>query len=369
VASGFSRKSSAGIGLPPKGGSHEIDLFTRPAARAEARTLGGIGRTQTVYCHRIVAKVVVVGSTNTDMTVRVPHIPAPGETVLGHGFRISGGGKGANQAVAAARAGGDVLFVTALGTDDLGDRAVENLAREGIQVDLIRRVSGASSGVALIFVDDAGENSIAVAGGANNDLRPADVEPLRELLQADDVLLVQLEIPLETVERVAQIASTQQVRTILNPAPARKLPDSLLASVAVITPNELEVEQLTDVRPTNEVELARSAATLHERGVRDVLITLGARGVFTSSAGSSQQVPGFNVDAIDTTAAGDVFNGALAVALVEGRSLRDSVIFANAAAALSVTRMGAQASAPLRREVEAVLASGVASNCREAPRR
>jgi ribokinase len=290
------------------------------------------------------------------MTVRVPHIPTPGETVLGHSFQISGGGKGANQAIAAARAGGRVVFVTALGSDDLGDRAVENLAREGIQVDLIRRVPGAASGVALIFVDDSGENSIAVAGGANNELQPSDVEHLRQTLAPGDVLLVQLEIPLDTVERVAQIAVMRRARLILNPAPARALPEAVLAAVSVLTPNQLEAEHLTDVRSIDAAGLARSAAALHGRGVGDVLITLGARGVFVSSAGTSELVPGFAVGAVDTTAAGDVFNGALAVGLVDARSLRDSVLFANAAAALSVTKTGAQTSAPYRREIEAFLA-------------
>jgi ribokinase len=289
------------------------------------------------------------------MTVRVPRIPAPGETVLGRDFQITAGGKGANQAVAAARAGGTVIFVTALGTDDFGERAIENLVREGIDVDLVRRVAGVPSGVALICVDETGENSIAVAAGASRALRPEDVEPLAPVLHAGDVILMQLEIPLVTVEAAARFAATEHARVILNPAPAQPLPDSLLATVSLLTPNEREAEQLTGVAVSDQETLTRAAAALHERGVRGVLITLGARGVFASVDGSSELVPGFRIEAVDTTAAGDVFNGSLAVALVEGQSPRDAVRFANAAAALSATRMGAQASAPSRAEIETFL--------------
>jgi ribokinase len=302
-----------------------------------------------------VGKVVVVGSINTDMTVRVPRIPAPGETVLGRDFQISGGGKGANQAVAAARAGGAVTFVTALGTDDLGERAIANLVREGIDIGLVRRVPGAPSGVALILVDERGENSIAVAAGANSELRPEDVEPLAQTLEDGDVILLQLEIPLVTVEAAMRVAVQHHARIILNPAPAQPLPDTILAAVSLLTPNEWEVEQLTGVISRGQVPLSRAAEALHDHGVRSVLITLGARGVFASADGVQELVPAFRVEAVDTTAAGDVFNGTLAVALVEGQSLRDAVRFSNAAAALSVTRMGAQASAPWRAEIEAFL--------------
>jgi ribokinase len=302
-----------------------------------------------------VAKVVVVGSTNTDMTVRVPRIPAPGETVLGRDFLISAGGKGANQAVAAARAGGKVVFVTALGADEFGQRAAENFAREGIDVDLIRRVPRVPSGVALIFVDETGENSIAVAPGANAELRPQAVEPLGRLLESSDVILLQLETPLATVEAAVRVAAMRHARVILNPAPAQALPDSFLESVTMLTPNQREAEQLTGVASSGEEWLMRAAGILHRRGVRDVLITLGARGVFASRDGAGSLVPAFRVEAVDTTAAGDVFNGALAVALVDGRSAHDAIRFASAAAAISVTRVGAQASAPSRMEIEAFL--------------
>jgi len=303
--------------------------------------------------------VVVVGSSNTDMAVRVPRIPRPGETVVGRDFQMNGGGKGANQAVAAARAGGRVRFVTALGADGFGDRARDAFVAEGIDVGLVRRVPDTASGVALIFVDEAGENSIAVASGANAALAPADVIGLATSLGRDDVVLAQLEIALDTVAAAVEIARDRGARVILNPAPARALPDAVLRGVSILTPNEQEAAQLTGVEATDtEAGLARAARVLHDRGVRDVAITLGLRGVFVSSSGRSTLVKAFRVDAVDTTAAGDVFNGALAVALIEGRPLLDAVRFANAAAAVSVTRAGAQASAPRRSEIEAMLHEG-----------
>ena len=302
-------------------------------------------------------KVVVVGSTNTDMTVRVPRIPVPGETVAGRNLQISGGGKGANQAVAAARAGAQVVFLTALGADHLGDQALASLTAEGIDVRFVRRVPGEASGIALIFVDDAGENVIAVAAGANACLQPDDVAPLASMMQHGDILLLQLEIPLLTVEAAARHAAAAGAWAVLNPAPARPLPDSLLANVTLITPNALETEQLTGIVPADDETLRQAAAALHGRGIRDVLITLGSGGAFASERDLSVSglLPGFKVDALDTTAAGDVFNGALATALVEGRGPRDAISFANAAAAISVTRPGAQASAPRRAEIDAFL--------------
>ena len=299
-------------------------------------------------------KVVVVGSTNTDMTVRVPRLPAPGETVGGGDFRVTGGGKGANQAVAAARAGAPVVFVTALGTDDIGDRALDSLAAEGIDLRFVRRVPDAPSGIALILVDDAGENVIAVAAGANAALRPEDVEAIAMTVEPGDAVLVQLEIPQPTVEAAVALAQRRGARLILNPAPARPLSSALLAAVSLLTPNEHEAAALADLGSA-VVDPARMAAALHDRGVADVLITLGAAGVLVSSAAGSLRIPAFAVDAVDTTAAGDVFNGALAVALIEGRALPAAARFACAAAAISVTRPGARASAPHRGEIDAWL--------------
>ena len=303
---------------------------------------------------RSVAKVVVIGSTNTDMTVRVPHLPVPGETVGGGGFRVTGGGKGANQAVAAARAGASVVFVTALGTDDIGDRAFENLAAESIDLRFVRRVAETPSGIALILVDDAGENVIAVASGANAALRTEDVELVSTTVEPGDAVLVQLEIPEPAVEAAAAVALRRGARLILNPAPARPLSERLLGAVTVLTPNEHEAAALAGLG-AGVVDPARAAAALHDRGVTDVLVTLGAAGVLVSSAAGSMRMPAFVVDAVDTTAAGDVFNGALAVALIEGRSLPDAARFASAAAAISVTRPGARESAPHRSEIDAWL--------------
>ena len=299
-------------------------------------------------------KVVVVGSTNTDMTVRVPRLPTPGETVGGGDFRVTGGGKGANQAVAAARAGAPVVFVTALGTDDIGDRALDSLAAEGIDLRFVRRVPDAPSGIALILVDDAGENVIAVASGANAALRPEDVEAIAMTVEPGDAVLVQLEIPQPTVEAAVALAQRRGARLILNPAPARPLSGALLAAVSLLTPNEHEAAALAE-HGSAVADPARMAAALHDRGVADVMITLGAAGVLVSSAAGSLRIPAFAVDAVDTTAAGDVFNGALAVALIEGRALTDAARFASAAAAISVTRPGARASAPHRAEIDAWL--------------
>jgi ribokinase len=289
------------------------------------------------------------------MTVRVPRIPARGETVLGREFRTAAGGKGANQAVAAARAGGSVLFVTAVGADAFGDRAIENLARERIDVGLVRRVQHEPSGVALIVVDDEGENSIAVAPGANGALMPDDVQSLAGVLVPGDVVLVQLEIPIGTVEAAARLAANAGARVILNPAPACPLPDSLMAVVSMLSPNEAEAEQLSGRRLAGDGGVTAAAAALHGRGVRDVLITLGARGVYASFGGVPELVPAFEVTAVDSTAAGDVFNGTLAAAIVEGQPPREAVRFASAAAAISVTRPGAQASAPRRAEIDEFL--------------
>jgi ribokinase len=301
-------------------------------------------------------RVIVVGSINVDLVVTVERLPGAGETVIGGRHTREPGGKGANQAVAAARAGASVVFVTALGTDDIGDRALDSLAAEGIDLRFVRRVADAPSGIALILVDKAGENLIAVAAGANAALRPEDVEPIEATVEPGDAVLVQLEIPPPTVEAAVSLAQRRGARLILNPAPARPLSGPLLAAVSVLTPNEHEAAALADLG-AGVVDPARMAAALHDRGVPDVLVTLGAAGVLVSSAAGSQRIPAFAVDAVDTTAAGDVFNGALAVALIEGRALPDAARFASAAAAISVTRPGARASAPRRAEIDAWLHS------------
>lgn len=308
------------------------------------------------------SKIVVVGSSNTDMIIQVDRIPAPGETVLGGNFSTAAGGKGANQAVAAARAGAEVTFIAAVGNDSLGDQALEGFRRDGINVDHIKRVEKVASGVALIFVGKNGENSIAVASGANAELDPDFLVNSKTLISQAKILLMQLETPIETVNRAAQMAHEAGVKVILNPAPARPLDDELLRQVSIITPNEIEAELLTKVKVEDEISAGKAADILLAKGIEYVLITLGPRGVFLSSREKRQLIPGFTVDAVDTTAAGDVFNGALAAGLAEDKSVDEAVRFANAAAALSVTKLGAQPSAHRREEIESFLKNNL---CRQ----
>ena len=297
-------------------------------------------------------RIVVVGSSNTDMIVKLPHLPKPGETVSGGAFSTAAGGKGANQAVAAARAGADVSLVARVGEDSFGEQATTGFVGDGIDVRHVTRHPAAPSGVALIFVDDAGENCIAVAPGANAGLTPEDVEAAEELITGAAVVVMQLETPIEAVERAASLAREHGVRVILNPAPARPLSDELLGNVSILTPNESEAELLTGIRVEDDAGAEEAARALVARGVDTVILTLGSRGAFVFEAGSGELVPSFEVQAVDTTAAGDVFNGSLAVGLAEGMPLARAVRFANAAAALSVTKLGAQPSAPSRSEIE-----------------
>lgn len=301
--------------------------------------------------------VVVVGSSNTDMIVRVKRLPRAGETVLGEEFLTMPGGKGANQAVAAARAGAQVSLIARVGRDTLGDQAVASYTDDDIDITHVSRDRSRPSGAALIFVARDGANSIAVASGANNTLSPFHVKRASAAIAGADVLLLQLETPLETVEAAARLAATKGVRTILNPAPAQPLPDLLLRRASILTPNESEAELLTGIRLSSISAVEKAARKLMRRGVPEVIVTLGAKGAFIADEHGTELVPGFRVRAVDTTAAGDIFNGALAVALAEGKSLRTSVRMANAAAALSVMCMGAQPSAPTRRAIDEFLST------------
>jgi len=300
-------------------------------------------------------KIVVVGSSNTDMIAKLPRLPKPGETISGGAFSTAAGGKGANQAVAAARAGAEVGLVARVGEDSFGEQAISGFIDDGIDVQHVTRDPSAPSGVALIFVDERGENCIAVAPGANAGLTPNDVEAAEDLIIGADVVVMQLETPLETVERAAALAREHSVRVILNPAPAQPLSDEILGNVSILTPNESEAELLTGIRVEDDAGAEEAARALVARGVKTVILTLGSRGAFVFESGSGELVPGFEVDAVDTTAAGDVFNGSLAVGLAEGMPLTGAVRFANAAAALSVTKLGAQPSAPTRSEIESFL--------------
>jgi ribokinase len=299
--------------------------------------------------------ITVVGSSNTDMFLKLPAIPRPGETAVGGEYFSAAGGKGANQAVAAARLGGRVAFVARVGADSLGDASLANFQQEGIDISQVSRDDRAPSGVALIFVDQRGENSIGVASGANACLRPAHVQAAAPSIHASGVLLLQLETPLETVLAAARLGHAAGAQIILNPAPAQALPDELLRLTSVLTPNEHEAALLSAI-DVHDVPTAKIAAqALLRRGPRAVVITLGAAGAVVATAKGAHWVNGFKVDAVDTTAAGDTFNGALAVALAEGADLLTAVRFGNAAAAISVTRLGAQPSAPRREETEDLL--------------
>ena len=276
-------------------------------------------------------KIVVVGSVNTDMVVTGERIPAPGETVLGGNFQTHPGGKGANQAVAAARMGGDVTLIAKVGDDPFGREARTRFQQEQIDTGFLLTDPEPASGVALIMVDARGENCIAVAPGANAALTPDDLEPARHRIEQADALLLQLEIPIPTLLAAARLAAAGGRKVILNPAPATELPAELYPLLSVITPNQTEAELLTGIRLDNEDALRRAAARLCDRGAATAVITLGSRGAYCFPAGNGQLIPAFRVEPVDTTAAGDVFNGALAVAL-------------------AVTRPGAQESAPGRDE-------------------
>ena len=299
------------------------------------------------------AGVVVVGSSNTDMVLRVPVLPCPGETVLGTHFSRVAGGKGANQAVAAARAGANVCFIGCVGDDDLGREALAGLVREGIGVDRVHVESGQPSGVALICVEESGENSISVAPGANACLLPAHIDSTRDAFEGAHICLIQLEIPLETVVHAAELAHGFGAHVILNPAPAQTLPAGLLDSISTIVPNEPETHCLTGVSPATTDLAEKAAAVLRSTGVSNVVLTLGERGALVASSNGVALVPSCRVEVVDTTAAGDAFCGALAAALGEGRPMVEAAAFACQAASLTVSLPGAQPSIPSRAQIDA----------------
>ncbi|CAG0934624.1 ribokinase [Thermoflexales bacterium] len=294
-------------------------------------------------------KIVVVGSSNTDMVVRSAHLPARGETVLGEKFSMTAGGKGANQAVAAARLGAEVTFVARLGCDLFGEQSLARYQAEVIQTDYIVRDAEEASGIALIVVDAAAENIIAVAPGANGRLSSADVRAAEPAIKEAVAVLLQLEIPLEAVRAAIDLAKHHHVRVILNPAPAQALPADLLRGVDVLTPNENEAARLIGEHVDLEWEALAAC------GPGSVVMTRGAAGCQVLAAGKRQLVPGFHVEAVDTTGAGDCFNGALAVALARGLKLVEAARYANAAGALAVTRFGAQTALPTDEEVQEFL--------------
>ncbi len=291
-------------------------------------------------------RIFVIGSSNTDMVIQSVHHPKPGETVLGSNFMINPGGKGANQAVAAARLGGVVTFVAKLGDDLFGHQAIEHFKKEEIDTQFISFDSKQPSGVALITVDAQGENTIVVAAGANQFLLKKEIDFVAESFQAGDFALFQLEIPLKTVEYGLFLAQQKKVCSILNPAPAQELPDDMLKGLFAITPNETEASLLTGIEVIDLDSAKKAANVLLQKGVQHVIITLGSKGALYVSADESFHVETEIVVAVDTTAAGDCFNGALTVSLSQGVNWRESISFACKAASYSVTQRGAQASMP-----------------------
>ena len=296
-------------------------------------------------------KIVVVGSSNMDMVVKTDHIPAPGETVLSGSFFMNPGGKGANQAVAVARLGGEALFISKMGNDVFGKQFSRLFSEEGIDIRYILSDEDLPSGVALITVDEAGENSIVVASGANANLHSKDIDGALPAIASASILLVQLEIPMETVDYVVRFAAGKGVKVILNPAPANILSQQLLECVDILTPNIKEASMIAGIDVTDMESAKKAARIICAKGARNVVITMGALGALIHKDGEFSVVPARKVETVDTTAAGDVFNGALAVAVSEGKTLEEAVDIACEAAAISVTRLGAQSSIPYRTEL------------------
>ncbi|HSD28980.1 MAG TPA: ribokinase [Vicinamibacteria bacterium] len=304
------------------------------------------------------ARVVVVGSSNIDLVMKMARLPRVGETVTDATFVQAFGGKGANQAVGAARAGGEVAFVGCVGDDAYGQQVRGSLEADGIDTRFVFTEPGVASGTALILVGGGGENYISVAPGANDRLTPAHVDRAREAIEGAAIVVTQCEIPPETIEHVVALGAELGKPVLLNLAPARRLSDAALSRLTLLAVNETEAESLTGRRVASDREVQEAAGALLAKGPRTVVLTLGARGAYVGAEGVRSLVPGFAVEAVDTTAAGDVHGGALAVALVEGRPVLEAVRFANAAAALSVTRLGAQPSAPRRSDIETLLSRG-----------
>ena len=296
--------------------------------------------------------ILVIGSSNTDMVVKTTHFPTPGQTVLGGQFFMFPGGKGANQAVAAAKLGGQVTFITKLGKDIFGDESLAGFQQTGMDTRYIQRDQHAPSGVALITVNEKGENHIVVAPGANHALSAADLDLGELAFLQSEWILMQLEIPIDTIVYAANKAQKLGKRIVLNPAPAMALPEELFSKLFLFTPNETEAGFYTGVHVT-DMDSARKAATiLLKKGIRNVVITMGSKGAYFTNAAEELLIPTPVVNAVDTTAAGDVFNGALCVALAEEMTWKEALTWACKAAAFSVTRMGAQSSTPTRMELD-----------------
>ncbi len=296
-------------------------------------------------------KILVIGTSNTDMTIKGDRLPVPGETVTGGIFYMGPGGKGANQAVAAKRLGGDVCFICKVGRDIFGDNALKGYEKEGIDISHVMR-SDKASGTALILVDNTGENCISVASGANGDITPEDIDSVADVIRSAGFLILQLEIPVESVLRAAKIAHEAGVYVILNPAPACKLPEDLFKYISLMTPNRTETAFMSGCEVKDDESLAKAVDVLRGYGVQDFVVTLGSKGSLVIKKDHTEMIPSLKVNAVDATAAGDTFCGALCVALSEGLSLEDAARFATKASAITVQRMGAQDSIPTRAEIK-----------------
>ncbi len=294
--------------------------------------------------------ILVIGSSNTDMTAKTAELPRPGETVLGGVFTMGAGGKGANQAVAAQRLGGKVKFICKVGNDMFGDNSIAQYEKEGLDTSGILR-SELPSGVALIYVDSHAENCIVVASGANGDLTEDDIEKSRRDLENCDILLLQLESPIPSVLKAAKIAHKAGKTVVLNPAPACPLPEEIFRNIDLFIPNETELSTFSGIE-VNDVESAqKAAAAMQAKGVGKLIVTMGSKGALICEGGPAIFVPAHKVKAVDTTAAGDTFCGALCVAISEGKTLKEAAEFACAASALTVQKMGAQNSIPFRKDL------------------
>ena len=298
-------------------------------------------------------KVVVVGSFNMDLVVKAGRRPQTGETLMGEEFGMFIGGKGSNQAIAAARLGADVTMIGRLGTDLFGDTLMAAHAEESICTDYVIRDTEVGTGIASILIDTDGDNSIVLVPQANMRLTVEDIERASESITAADVLLLQLEVPIAASQRAAEIAKSNGATVVLNPAPAQELPDNFLAQVDILTPNEVETESLSGVKVSTATDAERAAKVLLDKGLSAVILTLGERGAVLLTPDLTRQVPAYTVEVVDTTAAGDAFCGALATVLARGDNLVDAVAFANAAGALAVTVLGAAPSMPTATQVEA----------------
>lgn len=297
-------------------------------------------------------KIVVIGSSNTDMVVKSSRLPMPGETVLGGAFMMNPGGKGANQAVAIARLLGNVTFISKMGNDLFGKQSIEMYADENINTDYIFSDPHLPSGVALIMVDTNGENCITVASGANGSLSSHDIDKAKDIVESADIILMQLEVPMETVEYAAKMANEKGIKVILNPAPAAFLSNALLNCLYAIVPNENEAEMLSGIKVVDWESAKRAANLISLKGVKIVVITLGSKGALIKDGDNYHEVTVTKINAVDTTAAGDTFCGAFCVGLSEGLSILEAVKFANKAAGITVTREGAQAAIPFRKELQ-----------------